>query len=68
MSRAWCPILLSLLSLAGSATAQHASPLRKPLVGKKPPELVADKEQWLAGQPVTLQSLRGRVVWLQFNF
>lgn len=67
MTRAWCPILLS-LCLAGPAVAQSSSPQRKPLVGKKPPELVADKEQWLAGQPVTLQSLRGRVVWLQFNF
>lgn len=67
MSRAWCPILWC-LCLAGSAIAQHASPLRKPLVGKTPPELAADNEQWLAGQPVTLRSLKGKVVWLQFNF
>jgi hypothetical protein len=68
MPRAWCAIVLCCLSLAGPAPAQHPSPLRKQFVDKAPPELVADKEQWLAGQPVALRSLHGRVVWPQFNF
>jgi hypothetical protein len=57
-----------LLSLAGPAAADGPGPLRKSLLGKEPPELVADAGQWLAGPPVSLAKLRGRVVWLQFNF
>jgi hypothetical protein len=68
MLRAWYSVVLCTLCISGTAFAQHPSPLRKPLLGTAPPELVADKEQWLTGQPVTLRCLRGRVVWLQFNF
>jgi hypothetical protein len=68
MLRARWPSVLSVLCIVGTAFAQHSSPLRKHLLGTTPPELAAGKEQWLAGQPVTLRSLHGRVVWLQFNF
>lgn len=57
-----------LVSLAVPATADGPSPLRKDLLGKSPPELVADKDHWLSGPPVSFEKLRGRVVWLQFNF
>jgi hypothetical protein len=50
------------------AVGQDRDVLRKPLVGKVPPELVAGDADWLGGPPVSLAALRGRVVWLQFNF
>lgn len=38
-------------------------------VGKEPPELTSRKDHWLGWQVlVTLNDLKGRVVWLQFNF
>jgi hypothetical protein len=57
-----------LVSLAVPASADGPSPLRKNLLGQAPPELVANAADWLAGPPVSLQKLRGKVVWLQFNF
>jgi hypothetical protein len=61
--------IVTLLAAAAAAPALGQSPaLRKPLVGKAPPELVANAADWLAGPPVTLQKLQGKVVWLQFNF
>ena len=42
---------------------------RRDLLGKEPPELAARDADWLGGAPPTrLAALRGRVVWLQFNF
>jgi hypothetical protein len=41
---------------------------RAPLVGKAPPELRADAGDWLSGTPATLVALKGKAVWLQFNF
>jgi hypothetical protein len=42
---------------------------RRTFLGAAPPELVSEPSQWLgAAPPVTLAGLRGRVVWLQFNF
>ena len=60
--------LAAIVAVVPSALAQNPSPHRKPLLDKKPPELIADKDQWLAGAPVSLTQLHGRVVWLQFNF
>jgi len=57
------------LAAAVAAPALGQSPaLRKPLLGKAPPELVTKDDDWLAGPPASLQKLRGKVVWLQFNF
>jgi hypothetical protein len=42
--------------------------LRKSLLGRVPPELVAAERDWLAGPPATIAGLKGKVVWLQFNF
>ena len=58
---------LGLLATHTAAT-QDRVVLRKALVGKTPPELVAADADWLAGPPVTLARLKGKVVWLQFNF
>lgn len=41
---------------------------RAPLVGKVPPELQAAADHWLGSPPTTLAALKGKVVWLQFNF
>jgi hypothetical protein len=51
---------------APARPARHVA--RAPLVGRVPPELVADKGDWLGGPPATLAGLRGNVVWRQFNF
>jgi hypothetical protein len=38
-------------------------------IGKEPPEIVSRKEHWLGGrEQITLNDLKGRMVWLQFNF
>ncbi len=54
--------------LAQPVFGQSSAATRKPLLGKAPPELVAGAADWLAGPPVSLQKLQGKVVWLQFNF
>ena len=51
-----------------AAAGQDRDVLRKPLVGRVPPELIAPEPDWLSGPPVSLAALRGQVVWLQFNF
>lgn len=39
------------------------------LRGKVPPELVAQKKHWIGTtEEVTLEKLKGRVVWLEFNY
>ena len=38
-------------------------------LGKTPPELVSQKDQWLnPPEAITLEKLRGKVVWLEFGF
>jgi hypothetical protein len=56
------------IGLALAALAPDRDVLRKPLVGQTAPELVAAERDWLAGPPATLAGLKGKVVWLQFNF
>src|SRR5262245_51574077 len=36
--------------------------------GKAPPELAAPKEQWLNTEPLLLEKLKGKVVWIEFGF
>jgi hypothetical protein len=67
MVRACWSITLLAAAVAGQAFGQSPA-LRKPLLGKAPPELIANADDWLAGPPVSLEKLRGKVVWLQFNF
>ena len=51
-----------------TASGQDREILRKNFIGRVPPDLVAADADWLAGPPVTLAELHGKVVWLQFNF
>ena len=67
MVRAYWTLTLLSAAIAAPAFGQ-SSALRKPLLGKVPPELVARSDDWLAGPPVSLQKLQGKVDWLQFNF
>jgi len=67
MDRALALVVLTTALGLTPAAAQDLSVLRKPLLGKPPPELAAAGDDWLVGPAVTLDILRGRVVWLQFN-
>lgn len=62
--------LIAMLILAASvASAEESEVLRKNLWGQVPPEIVGEKSQWMGkSSPVTLAALKGKVVWLQFNF
>ena len=42
---------------------------RNSYLGKPPPEIVSEPQHWIgAPEPLTLEKLRGKVVWLHFNF
>ena len=52
---------------ASSAAAQKLN--HNSYLGKKPPELVSQRDHWLGWkEQVVLSDLKGKVVWLQFNF
>lgn len=58
-----------LLGAVAVALAQDDKPYYNSYKDKTPPELVSEKEHWLnAKQPLSLEKLRGRVVWLEFSF
>lgn len=59
--------LLTLCALTGSSAAQRLN--HRSFLNERPPELKSAEEHWL-GWPrkLTLENLRGKVVWLQFNF
>ena len=60
--------LLSLV-LCVTAFAKDRVVHRKSFLGQTPPEIVSEDEHWLEIQPpVTLAALKGKVVWLQFNY
>jgi thiol-disulfide isomerase/thioredoxin len=60
----WICVLL----LAG-VLPQDNQLLGNSYLGKAPPELAADKSQWVnAAEPLKLETLRGKVVWLEFGF
>jgi hypothetical protein len=60
---------LAVLAAAAVGAAQPApGRFQKALVGKPAPELVGHADHWLAGPPSTLAGLKGKVVWVQFNF
>ncbi len=70
MTRRQIPIgFLFLVSLATLATGEDRAVLRGSFLGKAAPELVSKPTHWLGeGSGVTLSELKGKVVWLQFNF
>ncbi len=42
---------------------------RYSFLGKQPPEIVSEKDHWIGiDEPLTLAKLKGKVVWLHFNF
>jgi hypothetical protein len=55
------------VSLAENASAQKLN--HRSFLGCPPPELISQREDWLGWQSqIRLKDLRGKVVWLQFNF
>ncbi len=63
-------VLLASGTIQPSASqAPDGETLRLPFMGDSPPELVSQNEHWLTkSPPVTLAGLKGKVIWLQFNF
>jgi len=53
--------------LAGVLLPQEQN-LGNSYLGKAPPELSAEKEQWLNSEPLQLAKLKGKVVWIEFGF
>jgi thiol-disulfide isomerase/thioredoxin len=53
--------------LAGVLLPQEQN-LGNSYLGKAPPELAAEKEQWLNSEPLQLAKLKGKVVWIEFGF
>ena len=54
----------SFVTTAGAQKFNHNS-----YVGLEPPKLVSQRDHWLGWQEqVVLNDLKGKVVWLQFNF
>ncbi len=66
--------LLTLGLLATAICLMNARALgqkhdRHSFLGKVPPEIVSERDHWIgAREPLTLAKLKGRVVWLHFNF
>jgi thiol-disulfide isomerase/thioredoxin len=58
----WAALLLGVLP-------QDHQLLGNSYLGKAPPEISSDKSQWLnAAETLKLETLRGKVVWLEFGF
>ena len=59
--------LAALLRTSDSAPGQNHD--RNSYLGKSPPEIVSESHHWIgASEQLTLEKLKGKVVWLQFNF
>jgi thiol-disulfide isomerase/thioredoxin len=59
-------LVAALLFLAG---AQENQNLGNSYLGKPPPELSNDGARWLnVSEPLKLEKLRGKVVWVEFGF
>jgi hypothetical protein len=55
--------------LSSVGWGDQAEILRKDLRGHAPPEIVGEKDQWMGkSAPLTVAELKGKVIWLQFNF
>lgn len=63
---------LAMLLAAGvscCASAEDREVLRRSFLGRPSPELVFQEEDWLGeSRSTSLAELKGKVVWLQFNF
>ena len=62
--------LVALALLLGGAwpCALRGEERMKSFLGERPPELVFESEWWINTEPLTLEKLRGKVVWLQYHF
>jgi hypothetical protein len=75
--------LLSICALAGchpasqlgseiqpppSPIAHHQPHDRNSYLGQTPPEIVSEPEHWAGMAPPPLAQLKGKVVWLHFNY
>ena len=54
--------------LLAAALAPQEQNLGNSYLGKAPPELVSEKDQWLNSEPLQLAKLKGKVVWIEFGF
>ena len=62
-----CLAVAAVCLLSGRSDGQKYE--RNSYLGATPPELVSEKEHWIgADEPLTLATLKGKVVWLHFNF
>ncbi len=66
-------VALALAALLGSVSQAAPAPLtpqdENSLVGKQPPELIRSEGAWLNWKgDLSLESLRGHVLWLEFSF
>ena len=60
---------LLILALAAFGAGQEERIFSKSFKGKAPPELASEKDQWInSKEAITLESLKGKVVWLEFSF
>lgn len=62
---------LTVLALAALAAPQDAEEkiYSNSYKGKAPPELASEKGWWInAKEPLALEKLKGKVVWLEFSF
>jgi hypothetical protein len=41
---------------------------RNSYLGQTPPEIVSEREHWAGTVPPSLAELKGKVVWLHFNY
>jgi hypothetical protein len=69
MSARGALVAAALLWAGCGCDAQPASFYSKSFQGQVPPELTSTRGRWLnTDGELTLESLRGRVVWLEFSF
>ena len=57
-----------LAALLAALSAPQEQNLGNSYLGKAPPEIVSEKEQWLNSEPLSLGKLKGKVVWIEFGF
>jgi hypothetical protein len=56
-------------ALAALGAAQDDPLFSNSYKGKAPPEIVSEPGAWInASEPLRLEKLRGKVVWLEFGF
>ena len=67
-SRSLALALIFLASRVSVIPAEDRKLLRKDFLGNRPPEIISEKDDWIAAEPTTLAAMRAKVVWLQFNF